>query len=92
MRVLTWVVVGGALLSNPSLAAESEASSAAELSSALYRVQFRDGSLWTTQGSYGSESSAMSALRDYSAHRKGKLWRVVLEDNGRETVLATLQS
>ncbi len=74
------------------MAHAEEVSAPMELSSATYRLQFRDGSLWTTQGSYGSESSAMNALKDYSGHGKSKLWRVVLEENGRVTVLVTVQS
>ena len=57
-----------------------------------YKLQFRDGSLWTTQGSYGSEHSAMSSLQSYSKGRPGKLWRVIVVEHGRETVIASLQS
>ena len=58
-------------------------------------LQFRDGGLWTNQGGYGSsESSAMVALEGYSKSRngRGKLWRVVVVEAGRETVLITKQS
>ena len=56
-----------------------------------YRLQFLDGSLWTTQGTYGSEGTAMRAMESYSRTRPG-FWRVVQDDAGRITVLTTIKT
>lgn len=60
-------------------------------SSPVYRVEFLDGSLWTSQGVYGSERSAMSALVTYTSRKTGRLWRLVCDDGGKILVLALIQ-
>lgn len=59
--------------------------------SPVYRVEYRDGSLWTTQGVYYSEKSAMQALMNNVGRKTGRLWRMTCEDAGKVLVLALVQ-
>lgn len=57
------------------------------MASKRYYVQYLNGTIWTTHGSYGSEQSALIQGSNAAKRNPNKKYRMVVKENGREMLV-----